>query len=250
MNFDNLKRWAKEKRTGHIKDVLLPYAIIVLASIIINQVIGIFKDQALVYLLLSFAGYFVIFILNLGATEYMLDFIKGQEVKIEKVWSKFTNITDNALVYALQSIITFGFTLLLIVPGIIKALGYALVPFILIDEDNNLKGMDVLKKSEELMNGHKMDLFILLLSFIGWHLLGIITCGIFEIFVIPYQQIAVIKFLSDIKDTAAGKPVESVEKKPEPQAPANAVKFCTACGTQVSNDTAFCPNCGTKIDLD
>ena len=250
MKFDNLKLWAKEKRSGHLKDVLLPYAIIALATIILSQSIGIFKDQALGYYLLSFVGYFVIFILNLGATEYMIDFIKERELKIEKVWSKFTNITDYAIVYALQSVIIFIFSLLFIVPGVIKALGYALVPFILIDEENNLKGMDVLKKSEELMDGHKMDLFMLLLSFIGWHLLGIMTCGIFEIFVIPYQQIAIIKFISDIKDIADGKPVESVEKKQEPAAPINAVKFCTSCGTQVSNDTAFCPNCGAKIDLD
>lgn len=250
MNFDNLKRWAKEKRCGHVKDVLLPYAIIALASIIISQVTGAYKEKFIIYFPLTFVAYLVVYILNVGATEYMVDFVKGRDLKIEKVWSKFSKITDIAIVYALQTIITFAFSLLLIVPGIIKALGYALVPFILIDEDNDLTGMDVLKKSEELMNGHKMDLFMLLLSFIGWHLLGIITCGIFEIFIIPYQQIAVIKFLSDIKDTADGNPVESVEEKKEPAAPINAVKFCTACGTQVSNDTAFCPNCGAKIDLD
>ncbi|MBQ1740747.1 MAG: hypothetical protein II042_03360, partial [Erysipelotrichaceae bacterium] len=55
-----------------------------------------------------------------------------------KVWSKFTNITDYAIVYALQSVIIFIFSLLFIVPGVIKALGYALVPFILIGENTNI----------------------------------------------------------------------------------------------------------------
>ena len=49
MKFDNLKLWAKEKRSGHLKDVLLPYAIIALATIILSQSIGIFKNQALGY---------------------------------------------------------------------------------------------------------------------------------------------------------------------------------------------------------
>lgn len=61
------------------------------------------------------------------------------------------------------------------------------------------------------MNGHKMDYFTLILSFIGWHILAIFTCGILEIWIIPYQTVAQIKFLSDIKASYEGSsaPVEN-----------------------------------------
>ena len=50
-----------------------------------------------------------------------------------------------------------------------------------------------------MMNGHKMDLFMLGLSFFGWYLLGVLTCGIAFIYVIPYVKTTTTKFLYDIK---------------------------------------------------
>ena len=50
------------------------------------------------------------------------------------------------------------------------------------------------------MYGHKTDLFVLGLSFIGWYILSILTCGILFIWVIPYVQTATVKFLYDIKE--------------------------------------------------
>lgn len=71
--------------------------------------------------------------------------------------------------------------------------------------------MDILKKSEEMMNGHKMDYFMLCLSFIGWHILAFFTCFILEIWVLPYQTVAQVKFLSDVKAASEGTsaPVEN-----------------------------------------
>lgn len=50
-----------------------------------------------------------------------------------------------------------------------------------------------------MMNGHKMDYFKLELSFIGWHLLAVLTLGILEIWIAPYQATAMTKFLSEVK---------------------------------------------------
>ena len=68
-------------------------------------------------------------------------------------------------------------TLLLIIPGIIKSYEYHLVEYIL-SEDPTLDYKEALEQSKQMMDGHKMDTFILQLSFIGWALLGILTCGI------------------------------------------------------------------------
>lgn len=80
----------------------------------------------------------------------------------------------------------FLWTLLLVVPGIIKAYEYRMVPYILA-EHPELNYREVLNMSSEMMNGQKMNAFILDLSFIGWYILSAITGGIAGIFwVNPY----------------------------------------------------------------
>lgn len=68
-------------------------------------------------------------------------------------------------------------TMLLIVPGIIKAYSYRMVPYILA-ENPNVGGMEAIKRSKEMMKGHKWNAFILDLSFIGWILVAVFTADI------------------------------------------------------------------------
>lgn len=77
-------------------------------------------------------------------------------------------------------------TLLLIIPGIIKSYEYKMIPYLLA-EDPEMSYQDAFAKSKEMMNGQKWNAFVLDLSFIGWHLLSAITFGILGIFyVMPY----------------------------------------------------------------
>lgn len=86
----------------------------------------------------------------------------------------------------LRGLFTFLWSLLLIVPGIIKAYEYRMIPYLLADCPE-MSREDAFRISKEMMQGQKMEAFILDLSFIGWHLLSAITCGILEIFyVAPY----------------------------------------------------------------
>lgn len=79
-------------------------------------------------------------------------------------------------------------TLLLIVPGIIKHFEYLMVPYILA-ENPGMDRKEVFAISKRMMNGQKMDAFILSLSFFGWDLLSLITCGLVGIFYVePYRQ--------------------------------------------------------------
>ena len=75
----------------------------------------------------------------------------------------------------------FLWTLLLIVPGIIKAYSYSMVPFILA-ENPDMPANEVLNRSREMMDGNKMQAFLMDLSFIGWILFGIVTLGLGLIF--------------------------------------------------------------------
>ena len=78
-------------------------------------------------------------------------------------------------------------TLLFIVPGIIKSYSYRLVPYILA-ENPDIDTNEALRRSEQLMSGNKWETFIYDLSFIGWYILSIFTCGILSVFwVSPYK---------------------------------------------------------------
>jgi len=81
----------------------------------------------------------------------------------------------------------FLYSLLLIIPGYIKLLEYALVPYLLA-ENPNLSRERALSISKQTMYGEKMKYFLLIFSFIGWWFLGVITCYLGFLYVAPYMQ--------------------------------------------------------------
>ena len=80
-------------------------------------------------------------------------------------------------------------TLLLIIPGIIKIFSYSQTSFIIkdkLDSGQQISANEAITESRKLMDGHKAEYFILQLSFLGWVLLGILTIGIANLWVFPY----------------------------------------------------------------
>ncbi len=78
-------------------------------------------------------------------------------------------------------------SLLFIVPGIVKAYQYRMVPY-LMAENPDMDYHRALDLSRAMTRGHKWDLFVLDLSFLGWWLIGAMLCGVGTLFVIPYVQ--------------------------------------------------------------
>ncbi|MGN1031020.1 MAG: DUF975 family protein [Butyricicoccaceae bacterium] len=89
-------------------------------------------------------------------------------------------------------------TLLLIIPGIIAMYRYRMAMYI-IHDDPEVGIMESIRKSKRMMVGHKMDLFVLDLSFIGWGLLCVITLGIACLYVIPYYMTTQAAFYDSIQ---------------------------------------------------
>lgn len=87
----------------------------------------------------------------------------------------------------IRGILTFLWFLLLIIPGIVKSYAYSMVPYILAD-DPEVGYMEAIKLSNKMTYGHKFDMFVLDLSFIGWYLLGALAFGIGVLFVMPYDN--------------------------------------------------------------
>ena len=101
-------------------------------------------------------------------------------------------------VFLLISIFTFLWALLLIVPGIIKALSYSLAPFILADNPE-LSANQAIDQSMKMMKGHKMDLFLMMLGYMGFTMLSILALGIPLLWVVPYYQAVLAKFYEEVK---------------------------------------------------
>ncbi len=87
----------------------------------------------------------------------------------------------------LKNLFILGWTLLFIIPGIIKTYAYRMVPYILADYPE-MDYREALRMSNDMTMGVKLDIWVLDLSFIGWYLLGMLACGIGVIFVVPYHE--------------------------------------------------------------
>lgn len=86
----------------------------------------------------------------------------------------------------LKDIFVILWSLLLIVPGIIKAYEYRMIPY-LIAENPNMTYQEAFARSKEMMMGNKWDAFVFDLSYLGWMILSYLTCGILGIFYVnPY----------------------------------------------------------------
>lgn len=97
------------------------------------------------------------------------------------------------------TVFTALWTVLLIVPGVIYALAYSLAYFIAKDYPK-MNAYKCIVYSKMMMKGHKMQMFQLWLSFIGWALLGLITCGIALLWIDPYFKTTMAYFYEEIKE--------------------------------------------------
>lgn len=90
---------------------------------------------------------------------------------------------------------------LLIIPGIIKSYSYAMSEYLL-QKRSGGNATDYITESRYLMNGHKFDLFLLDLSFLGWYIVGLVCFGIGVLWVYPYHQAARVRFFSEVEKQA------------------------------------------------
>ena len=121
----------------------------------------------------------------LSIVRVYLNLFHGQKPEVKDAFSGFDDFWSAFKVQFLVGLFTFLWSLLFIIPGIVKAYSYSMSLYILA-ENKEKPALECINESKSMTNGHKMDLFVLDLSFLGWALLGIITFGIAYIYVIPY----------------------------------------------------------------
>ena len=110
--------------------------------------------------------------------------INGQQPEAKDAFCGFDDFFSAFKVTLLVGIYTFLWSLLFIIPGIVKGYSYSMALYVLADNPGK-SARECIAESKAMMEGHKMELFVLDLSFIGWYLLCTLTCGLASLYVAP-----------------------------------------------------------------
>lgn len=159
----------------------------------------------------SFVGGIIGAIFSAGISWTFLDLYRGKKQEIHPFSDAFRGFSGPVVlgliaVYALMAIFITLWTLLLIIPGIIKGYSYSQAYFIYYDayEETGVRPgfLDSITRSRKLMKGYKGQLFLLDLSFIGWHILAILTLGIGYLWLTPYITATKAAFYENLPKSA------------------------------------------------
>lgn len=154
------------------------------------DIVLLFMEYILKIALLSFIiEIFFGNIITVGMKKFFLC-ARLRDVSIAHLFDGFRggNYGNVLLTMLIRSVKIFLWSLLFIIPGIIKIYEYYMVPYILAEEPN-IDRKEAFRRSKIMMEGEKWNTFVLELSFIGWYILGAFACCIGEFFVAPYSEV-------------------------------------------------------------
>lgn len=194
INRAELKTSAKSQIRGNI-GILFVCTLIILAIVT-------------VLCFIPFIGIIAVYVitpaLGMGYVYLFLDIHNGMPAQIPTIFRGFQqNFGKIWLLFFLIGLYTFLWSLLFVIPGIVKAYAYSMAPYILA-ENPEISASEAIRRSKEMTAGHKGELFVLDLSFIGWVLLGMLTLGIlYYIYIIPYMNATFVNAYYALKDNTA-----------------------------------------------
>lgn len=138
----------------------------------------------------------------LSIARIYLGLTQGKEPELKDTFSGFDDFFSAFKVTLLVALYTFLWSLLFVIPGIVKSFSYSMSLYILA-ENKGMSAKECIERSKQMTDGHKMDLFVLMLSFIGWAFVGAITLGIAYIWITPYMQTTLVNAYNSLKPVAA-----------------------------------------------
>lgn len=137
-------------------------------------------------------------VIEVGLTIVFLEIIRNWQCEFGDMFKGFNNFGTNCVAGILVSIYTALWSLLFVIPGIVKAYSYSMTYYILADHPE-MSANQAISESQRMMNGNKGRLFVLELSFIPWLLLVTVTFGLAAFYVVPYMQATMAAFYEDLK---------------------------------------------------
>lgn len=195
-NYKNRALSALENKWGNFVAVTFVYGFI----IGITQILSGDKDSPAILHLIGLVLFILALPLTWGFQTLFLGAVRGGEATAKDMFEGynkelFSRVLTTTLLYYVY---VFLWSLLLLIPGCIKSYSYAMTPYILKDNPE-MKNNAAIEESMRMMDGHKLELFLLDLSFIGWAILSILTCCIGFLWLVPYMNMARVNFYEDLK---------------------------------------------------
>lgn len=213
MNSSDYRRIAREKLAGNWGPAILAAFV---AALLGGLVIGIgfsfdievdedifyqLPDIVKTYILtsasiastLSLVHFIIGGVVRQGYVVYLLRQHDGRAPELRDLFSQFHRFGDGFCLALLRGIFIALWSLLFVIPGIVASYRYAMAPFILA-ENPDMTASEAIAASKQMMDGHKGELFLLDLSFIGWSILNVFTLGIGSLWLNPYVNAAYAAF--------------------------------------------------------
>ncbi len=205
MNRKEIKEKAKGLVKGNIWNILWPMLVIGVLQSLISRIFGgnvtVNYETGQVNAVACFGTGLAALLAGIaygGYYKYILDFVRKGKFETDTIINTIKEKWLQLLIADILAGIIIGVcSLLFVIPGIIMALAYAFVSFIVID--SKTEGKDALTKSREMMKGYKWDYFVFILSFIGWFILAPFTLCILFIWLLPYMMIAEVLYYDELK---------------------------------------------------
>lgn len=193
-----LKQNAKDRMREQALNPILVTLVYTLVAIAISLLGGILGVTVIIPFILSLAS----IVVQIGYIYYCMKVAKREQGAYADLAYLFQDwrfaLKLVALTFLINILVSL-WSLLFIIPGMIKAISYSQATFIML-ENPNMDIMTAIKESQKMMDGHKMDYFVLDLSFIPWILLISVTFGIASLWVNPYMQITMVNYYYALKN--------------------------------------------------
>ena len=150
--------------------------------------------------IITILGLLLLSIVSVGYCDMNRRMADGEQLKLETMFGGFSYAGKCIWLNLVMAFFIFLWSLLLIIPGIIASYRYMMAPYILA-ENPEISAMEAINRSKKMMDGHKAELFVLLLSLIGWAVLAILTCGIGLLFFVPYREAIMGQYYVSLRDS-------------------------------------------------
>ncbi len=188
---EEIKQTARERLTGSRNSSIAVYLLALIAFGVLSAAsLGLASLVLAPVIVVASDGFFAAVYRGEGRT--VSDWFSGMFDGFVRKW----------LGMFLMSLKVFLWSLLLVIPGIVKAMAYSLTPYILAEYPGVSAG-DAARLSDKMTYGYKMDIFVAGLSFLGWEMLSALTFGLLEVFFAgPYRSITFGGIYEELKRNA------------------------------------------------
>ena len=207
MDRKQLKAQAKEQIKGKLGVLIAVTLVIGAITAVASFLAGLIPGVGMVISLIVTPAF------ALSTVRIYLMVVRGGTPEIKDAFNGFDDFFSAFKVTLLAGLYTFLWSLLFIIPGIIKAYSYSMALQVLADNKGK-SARECIAESKAMTEGHKMELFVLDLSFIGWYLLCSLTCGLAALYVVPLLNATHANVYETIKPVmeVPFEPVENTEE--------------------------------------